>query len=85
MIQTLITDYFYPLNNKQNKNKQKQLLIIDYYSKIDNSLEISKKKRKKVYGYNSESGSWHCMECGIDMGSSNPRQLCRKFFCENIF
>jgi hypothetical protein len=25
-----------------------------------------------------------CIECGLDMGSSNPRQFCRKTYCENI-
>lgn len=38
----------------------------------------------KVYGYNSETGSWHCIECGEDMGIHNPRQLCGKTFCYNI-
>ncbi len=26
----------------------------------------------------------YCVECGIDMGPQNPRQLCGKIFCENI-
>ena len=26
-----------------------------------------------------------CMECGVDMGDENPRQLCRKWFCENKY
>jgi len=24
-----------------------------------------------------------CVICGIDMGPNNPRQLCRKTYCEN--
>ena len=24
-----------------------------------------------------------CVNCGIDMGDNNPRQLCRKTYCEN--
>ena len=40
-------------------------------------------KQEKVYGYNTETGSWHCIECGIDMGPDNPRQLCYKTFCYN--
>lgn len=24
-----------------------------------------------------------CTSCGIDMGDMNPRQLCRKTYCEN--
>ena len=40
-------------------------------------------KNKKVYGYNRDTDSWHCIQCGIDMGQENPRQLCRKYYCEN--
>lgn len=38
----------------------------------------------KVFGYNETTDSWHCIECGIDMGPNNPRQLCGKTFCCNI-
>lgn len=37
-----------------------------------------------IYGYNSETDSWHCILCGMDMGKNNPRQLCGKTFCYNI-
>lgn len=40
---------------------------------------------KKVFGYNSETGSWHCTSCGEDMGEHNPRQLCRKYYCPNPY
>jgi len=79
MIQKLITDYFYLINKKQNKKRK--TLIIDYYSKINTNLKISK---KIIYGYNFKSDSWHCTNCGVDMGSSNSRQLCRKYYCENM-
>jgi hypothetical protein len=26
-----------------------------------------------------------CVECGVDMGEMNPRQLCCKVYCENAF
>ena len=26
-----------------------------------------------------------CLECGVDMGPGNPRQLCGKWCCQNIF
>ena len=52
--------------------KQKQ--ITEYYKK---------EKPKKVYGYNTVTGSWHCLQCGIDMGKNNPRQLCGKTYCIN--
>ena len=61
---------------KQNNIKvksNKRTLITDYY------------KPKKVYGYNSKTGEWHCLLCGVSMGINNPRQLCRKTYCENLF
>jgi len=57
----------------------KQTKIPDYYSKI---ISLNSKE-KKVYGYNKETQSWHCIECGIDMGPNNPRQLCDKTHCFN--
>ena len=45
---------------------------------------FQKKVKKKVcYGYNDETGSWHCTMCGLDMGIYNPRQLCGKIYCYN--
>lgn len=49
----------------------KQTKITDYFYK------------KKVYGYNSITGSWHCLQCGANMGKHNPRQLCGKIYCNN--
>ena len=48
---------------------QKQTLITDYFQK------------NKIYGYNKKTNSWHCVECGEDMGPHNPRQLCCKSYC----
>lgn len=31
----------------------------------------------------TETLSWYCLECGIDMGPQNPRQLCGKWRCVN--
>jgi hypothetical protein len=83
--QTLITDYFQPLykqninNTKEyiNNTNKRQRLISEYYE-ADKS-----KKQKIVYGYNSETNSWHCLTCGVDMGPQNPRQLCGKWMCPN--
>ncbi len=52
----------------------KQTYITDYFQKTP-------KKENKVYGYNSKTNSWHCLECGVDMGPNNPRQLCGKSRC----
>ena len=90
-VQTLITDYF-PIHLNKKKPIYNQTLITDYFKKqilpdIDtniNTNEIVHKKNKKVYGFNSETNSWHCLDCGDDMGPSNPRQLCGKYYCCNL-
>ena len=69
MKQSKITDYF--ASNFTNKHKMKQSKITHYFTK------------KRIYGYNSITGSWHCTICGIDMGRNNPRQLCRKSWCDS--
>ena len=33
---------------------------------------------------NQEDTINRCIECGDDMGRTNPRQLCRKTFCGNL-
>ena len=64
------------------KNNMNQKLITDFYKiiKLDNKNNKNNYK-KKIYGHNSETDSWHCLECGIDMGINNPRQLCGKTRC----
>jgi len=63
-----------------------QKLITDFYKiiKFDKNNKNTNNLKKKIYGYNSETDSWHCVECGIDMGINNPRQLCGKIYCVNI-
>jgi len=90
LIQTLITDYFTICsNNKMKQTKKTQSFITNYFEKkrknIDDCNYITNKKNKiKVYGYNPETDSWHCLECGVDIGSQNPRQLCGKYYCLNL-
>ncbi len=81
--QKLITDYFFspnlywisvPENLKKNnseKEEQEQTQV-----KNDTNINI-------IRGYNPETDSWHCSECGVDMGSINPRQLCGKYYCKS--
>ena len=54
-------------------DKTKQSLITDYFAKDEDN--------KIIKGYNEKTGSWHCLECGTDMGTMNPRQLCYKTYC----
>jgi hypothetical protein len=71
--------------NFQKEDRFKQTLITDYFKiKTNQKLITDYFKPEKVYGYNSKSGSWHCIECGEDMGPNNPRQLCGKFCCRNM-
>jgi hypothetical protein len=51
-----------------------QTLITDFFKIIE----------KIVYGYNPKTESWHCLQCGRDMGPQNPRQLCGKTRCNYI-
>lgn len=62
-----------------------QKLMTDFYKiiKFDKNNK-NQKNKNKIYGYNSKTYSWHCVECGIDMGINNPRQLCGKIYCVNI-
>jgi hypothetical protein len=82
LIQTLITDYFFHIKKIINltqtiKISQRKKRKYNYY---DNNID-----KKKIYGYNSLTFCWHCLECGINMGSSNSRQLCGKYYCNNTF
>jgi hypothetical protein len=60
------------LNKNYLNNKMKiyiQKLITDYFNKKVENDEII----------------WRCLICGVDMGSMNPRQFCRKTYCPNQF
>jgi len=72
-----------------NKSFYKQKLITDYFKPIKiifktKNDEPVTKKIKVVHGYNSEAETWHCIECGIDLGPQNPRQLCGKWRCLDL-
>ena len=51
------------------------------YETDDEKYAEQKLKISNTHGYNYDTGSWHCIECGIDMGPTNPRQLCGKSRC----
>lgn len=74
LVQKLITEYF----EKKRKNINDCNYTTNKKNKKDNKDKI------KVYGYNPETDSWHCLECGDNMGLNNPRQLCGKYFCRNL-
>ena len=45
-------------------------------------MEDSNKTTEEI---NTVEGHWYCIICGADMGTDNPRQFCRKTYCENEF
>ena len=53
--------------------QKKQTLITDFF--------VKKNNENLIKGYNIKTKSWHCLECGIDMGQNNSRQLCGKSRC----
>lgn len=63
--------------NKSSKKIKKpdnnQKLLTDFFL-------IQSEEYKIVYGFNSKTSHWHCLQCGSDMGD-NPRQLCGKYYC----
>ena len=80
--QTLITDYFQPIYKNEVIYKQETLITNKRQRLISEYYEAENyKKQKIVYGYNSETNSWHCLTCGADMGPQNPRQLCGQWRC----
>ena len=64
--QTYITQFFI---EKNDIKKEKEI------------NDIKNNKNEKIRGYNPRTDSWHCTECGIDMGKMNSRQLCGKIYC----
>lgn len=68
--QTLITDHFKTSERSEPVKSSREP------AKSSNTVEL-------VYGYNEKTNSWHCLECGDDMGPTNPRQLCGKYFCRS--
>lgn len=55
----------------------KKVLITDYFK------PIKQKNKLPIRGYNIDTEEWHCINCGVNMGKHNPRQYCRKYYCEN--
>ncbi len=68
--QTLITEHFKPSERFESTKSLEEPV------KSPDTVEL-------VYGYNEKTNSWHCLECGDDMGPTNPRQLCGKYYCRS--
>lgn len=64
----------------------------DYYTDenaIIEEIKISKNVSEKVITQLSKKFNYglknRCVYCEIDMEIQNPRQLCRKTYCDNLF
>ena len=73
-------------------NPKKQLLeqlensLYSYQDKIDNYIDIPNTLKHfiEVLEENiTDIEKNKCIECGIDIGRCNPRQLCGKLYCIN--
>jgi hypothetical protein len=67
------------MTKKRKTKSSNQKLLTDYY----NYKDENKHENQKIYGFNNNTGHWHCLDCGLDMGC-NSRQLCGKYYCVNI-
>lgn len=74
-IQTFVSDYY--CIKKRKFSHYIDFCKINYFDEINDNNN----NKNKVCGYNPESDSWHCLECGVNMGPQNPRQLCGKYYC----
>jgi hypothetical protein len=71
-IEKKLKNKYFGIISIENTN-MKQTLITDYYKPI------------KIFGYNAITQMWHCLQCGINMGKNNSRQLCGKTYCYDEF
>ena len=59
----------------------KQTYITQFFIEKNDIKKEKEIENEKIRGYNPHTDSWHCTECGIDMGKMNSRQLCGKIYC----
>ena len=64
-------------NNNETNNNNKDDMSNDEYklNKCDNIFNDDYKNDIE----------WHCLICDANLGYNNPRQLCRKYYCEYDF
>tara|TARA_Y100000389_G_C17315600_1_gene440277 strand:- start:250 stop:453 length:204 start_codon:yes stop_codon:yes gene_type:complete len=65
-------------NTKENQNNNTP------ESTANNQSDNTNDEDTFNYTYQDDEIKNLCLECGVDMGPCNPRQLCGKTFCNNI-
>jgi hypothetical protein len=79
--QRKITDFFSNVK-KEIRIVKKEITIVKKNSQEnDDILDLQIIRNEES---DEETLSWYCLECGIDMGPQNPRQLCGKWCCKKI-
>jgi Icc-related predicted phosphoesterase len=88
------------INKKINKNINKIIIdfekkLLEYllsdevdnyinFDKIEEELHDNNNNIQEIVRHNIEERKNRCIECNIDIGQCNPRQLCCKTYCPNI-
>lgn len=71
-MESLLEELVYNISSFNNKHN-------DVYT----DEELLKKKLILLIQESQTSMVNRCLECGIDMGECNPRQLCGKLYCDS--
>ena len=80
-------DDIYDYNDNKNDDDYNDNKNDDDYNDKNYNFKIKKKKINNFIEFNDyyKEGDIinRCVECNIDLGPSNPRQLCGKIYCIN--
>ena len=78
--QKLITEYFHNYQNaKRVSNNQASGGLSN--SQTSGGLSNQNQKMDIDNNQNEMEFQWVCLECGVELGYQNPRQLCCKTYC----
>ena len=69
------------INKRPTLNKHIIIDTLNTINVVDEKSIINKKENTDNDCYSNGETINHCVECGVDMGSSNPRQYCGKWKC----
>jgi hypothetical protein len=78
-----IIDNIYNMDN-MDSSKNSDIIQNNIEEKIDDTIDDTINEDNILFDLAPYDGINRCLECGIDLGECNPRQLCGKTYCENI-
>jgi len=71
--------------DNMDSSKNNEIIQNSIEEKInDNIINDTNIEENILFDLAPYDGINRCLECGIDLGECNPRQLCAKTYCENI-